>query len=398
MRVAYAMVPHVLVGLARRDHPELAGQPIVVADGPGRTARVVDAAEAAEAAGVAVGMTLIQAREVLPGGAFLVADPARVEAAAAGFAAALAALFPTVEIEGPAAAYVDLAGLRELLGDEPIIGRQIVVRVQQAVGLTPCVGIADGKFPAQAAARTAEPGRPRIVPPGGAAAFLAPLPADLLPASAEVGARLGRLGLHSLGQVAALPPGPIQAQFGAEGRFLRELAQGRDERPVVASEPERPLRERLTLPAPTVQIEPLLVAARQLLARLAARPELRGQAARRLTVRAECLDGGVWERRLSLRPPTADPEGLLGRVRTVLAAATLPGPAEELELALAQLTPGVGLQRQLFGDKVRDRQALREAVRSLQARFGRSPLMRVVEVEPWSRIPERRLALIDYEP
>jgi DNA polymerase-4/protein ImuB len=38
------------------------------------------------------------------------------------------------------------------------------------------------------------------------------------------------------------------------------------------------------------------------------------------------------------------------------------------------------------------------AIHQLKHRYGESPLYHVVEVEPWSRIPERRHALISYDP
>jgi hypothetical protein len=42
--------------------------------------------------------------------------------------------------------------------------------------------------------------------------------------------------------------------------------------------------------------------------------------------------------------------------------------------------------------------SLREAVKELKLKLGFSPLYRVVEVDPWSRIPERRHALLNFEP
>ncbi|MFW6200312.1 MAG: hypothetical protein ACOC8K_07060, partial [Gemmatimonadota bacterium] len=42
--------------------------------------------------------------------------------------------------------------------------------------------------------------------------------------------------------------------------------------------------------------------------------------------------------------------------------------------------------------------SLEEAVRELKLRLGHSPLYRVVEVDPFSRIPERRHALLNFDP
>jgi DNA polymerase-4/protein ImuB len=67
-------------------------------------------------------------------------------------------------------------------------------------------------------------------------------------------------------------------------------------------------------------------------------------------------------------------------------------------VTLSGLTGQTGKQASFFAEKRRHRTQLEEALRQLKARFGQSPVYHVVEVEPWSRIPERRLALIDYDP
>ena len=85
-------------------------------------------------------------------------------------------------------------------------------------------------------------------------------------------------------------------------------------------------------------------------------------------------------------------------LRCTLEAALPSRPVEEMEVTLSGLTGETGKQEGLFVAKGRRRAQLEEALRQLKARFGQSPVYHVVEVEPWSRIPERRLALIDYDP
>ena len=85
-------------------------------------------------------------------------------------------------------------------------------------------------------------------------------------------------------------------------------------------------------------------------------------------------------------------------LRCTLEASLPPRPVEEMEVTLSGLTGETGKQEGLFVAKGRRRAQLEEALRQLKARFGQSPVYHIVEVEPWSRIPERRLALIDYDP
>jgi len=88
----------------------------------------------------------------------------------------------------------------------------------------------------------------------------------------------------------------------------------------------------------------------------------------------------------------------LGRRPGTLRALRLAAPVEELAIELTGITEERGRQSTLFAEKAGLRRQLGETVQQLRARWGRPFVSRVVEVEPWSRLPERRHALIDYEP
>jgi DNA polymerase-4/protein ImuB len=85
-------------------------------------------------------------------------------------------------------------------------------------------------------------------------------------------------------------------------------------------------------------------------------------------------------------------------LKSAIEAAPLTAPIEELSIELTGLTARTGKQEGFFGGDRRRQPQFAEAISQLKARYGRSPVSQVVEVEPWSRIPERRHALIDYDP
>jgi DNA polymerase-4/protein ImuB len=260
------------------------------------------------------------------------------------------------------------------------------------------VGIGEGKFVAWAAAVTSAPGEVCVVPPGRDAAFLSPLDVSLLPCSPDTLRRLELFGLRTIGDLAALPLGALQAQFGPEGRRLWELAHGLDREPLRPRRHEESASERLTFSEPTVSTEALLVGGRQLLGRLFRRPALHRRAVRQMRLRAALGDGRSWERTVTFREATADRDQMLYVLRCTLEAALPSRPVEEMEVTLFGLTGQTGKQASFFAEKRRGRAQLEEALRQLKARFGQSPVYHVVEVEPWSRIPERQHALIDYDP
>ena len=153
------------------------------------------------------------------------------------------------------------------------------------------------------------------------------------------------------------------------------------------------------MPAPTVNSGALIIAARQLVRRLIHRPAMRYRFVRQLRLRLSLLAGGSWERMLTLREPLADEDGLMFVLKKLIEPLQLAGPVEEMTLEFIGLTEETGKQRSLlFAEQARRRTQLMAALRQLKAHFGdESQVMRLAEVEPWSRIPERRYALIDYD-
>jgi hypothetical protein len=100
-----------------------------------------------------------------------------------------------------------------------------------------------------------------------------------------------------------------------------------------------------------------------------------------------------------LREPLIDKRRLETVIRPLIERADFPGPIATLEVELTGITAESGRQVDLFrSERTRRGEQLDEMVRHLKVRFGHSPLAHIVDVEPWSRIPERRRALMDYDP
>jgi DNA polymerase-4/protein ImuB len=237
-----------------------------------------------------------------------------------------------------------------------------------------------------------------LVPPGQERRFLAPIDVSVLPCSRDTLRRVELFGLRTMGDLASLPVGAVQAQFGSEGRHCWELAWGIDREPLRPLRREESIREHLAFYAPLISREALVTAGRQLLTRLLGQPAMRGRAARRMTLRALLSDGRSWERASVFREATADQEQMLCVLKSAIEAAPLTAPIEELSIELSGFAGETGKQEGFFSGDRRRQPQFREAIRQLKARYGRSPVLQVVEVEPWSRIPERRHALIDYDP
>ena len=407
MRVACVFIPHFPVAVELLDRPELCadgrapgrGQPVVIGGAAERRKSVLDCSPEAAARGVRPSMPLREALALCPKAAFLESNPARYRDAFEAVLRALESISPLVEAGDLGRAYVGVEGLQGLYWDEMALGDALVRAIQlSGASLVPSVGIGEGKFVAWAAAVTSAPGEACAVPAGREADFLSPLDVSLLPCSPNSLRRLGLFGLRTMGDLTALPLGAVQAQFGREGRRAWELAHGLDHEPLHPRRHEESVSERLAFSEAVVSTEALLVAGRQLLSRLFRRPALDRRAVRQMRLRAALSYSRSWERTVTFREATADRDQILYVLRCTLEAAPPAGPVEGMEVTLSGLTGQTGKQAGLFAEKGRRLAQLEEALRQLKARFGQAPVFHVVEVEPWSRIPERRLALIDYDP
>jgi protein ImuB len=206
---------------------------------------------------------------------------------------------------------------------------------------------------------------------------------------------LDRFGIRTLGELSALPRAALADRFGTAGPLAHDLACGRDAplRPRGALER---LEESLELPE-SGSGEQLERALGLLIDRLLARRERRGRTLRAVVVSARLVEGGTWHERLTFREALADPHRM--RLALVPRLATLPAPADVLRLRAEGFGPPAGEQRSLLAEPAAVRGArLREAVRQARAVAGPDAALRVLEVDPDSRVPERRLVLTPWDP
>jgi len=302
------------------------------------------------------------------------------------------------------------------------LAEAIVAAAEKAAGLEVRVGIADGKFAAYVAAllgvnepdpsalRSPNPDRsgysdqplslaPHVVSPGESQIFLADLSIEDLPVSVEMRRRLRLFGVRRLADLAQLPQSAVTAQFGAEGARASELAHGVDRSPIAPYVAPKSITERLAFGAPVDSTDALLAAVRTLLSRALHRPAIQGRAARAIQLRVHLEDGRLWAREVTFREPVGSSERMLVALKHKIEGAELPAPFTEVELTIRGICGESAPQGNLFTvERGRQLQRVAEAARQLKARYGRPLLAKVIEVEPWSRIPERRFALIDYDP
>ncbi len=371
--------------LARR--PQLADCAGMNVECSGRRAVVVDTLPAIR--GAVAGMRLSEARSLEPDAVLIEADEPYYRQAFERMLSALDAVSDEVEGAELGVAYVGLDGPAarrdELLGAVPEHFR-------------PRIGIGANKFTSFVAARVRRSSGATSVP-HDAAAFLAPHPIGLLPCSSGLLDDLRRLGLRSLGDVAAQQPNALLDRFGREGRRAWELASGIDERPLRPRAHEEPVTERLALPKASVSLELLRAAVEMLLARVFAQPRMQGREADSATLSCALEDGQTWSREFHFRSGVGSWRRATEIIKQKLETEHPEAPVEAMTITLGRLTGATGMQLSLFPDLRADRaQRILQTERQLQARLGGAALHRLVSVTPWHPAPEQRTLQVAIDP
>ncbi len=229
----------------QRDNPALRGKPVLVGMGV-----VTAASYEAKRAGVRCPTSVREAKRLCP-------DAIVVQARMHAYSEASKEVFrifreTSPEVEGVSIdeAFIDVTGLRRLVGDGPSIARTLRARVAAEVGLPLSVGVASTKHLAKVASAAAKPDGLIVVEPGGEAAFLHPLPVEVLWGVGPVtSAKLHARGLHRVADLAALDETFLVDAVGrAAGHHLFALANNRDPRRVDTGRRRRSIGSQSSFP------------------------------------------------------------------------------------------------------------------------------------------------------
>jgi len=328
-RIACLSIPLFPLAARLRSEPDLRTAAVIIHDDHAAAAHVVAASRRARGAGIQPGMTLPQARALLPELYPLPRDPLSEQTAHAVLLEIAESFSPRVEDAGAGEVYLSLAGLtRRLTGsDTPTpeeraegetgLAHQLIASAGHQ-DLVAWAGIADSKLAARIAATHRGP--LHRVPPGADRRFLADLPIAALEPDAETAEVLERWGVRSIGAFARLPANRVASRLEPSGRLLHQRARGRDTRPFLPRRPPPAFRESATLDWPLARIEPFLFVARTALERLTQRLAARGLGCSRLYLDLELEPQGHHQRSIALPAPSREVKTLLTLLRLDLEA------------------------------------------------------------------------------
>jgi DNA polymerase-4 len=334
-------------------------------------------------------MPMGRARRLCPQATVIAPSHDSYAEASRGVMEVFRSITPLVEPLSLDEAFLDVGGAQRRLGSPRQIGELIRARVVDEQGITCSVGVASTKFVAKLASARAKPDGLLVVPRDDVVAFLHPLPVGALWGVGEkTEEALTRLGLRTIGDIAHTPVATLQRALGnAAGAHLSALSWGRDDRAVVAHEPDKSIGAEETFARdvddPAVVLRELL----RLSERTAARLRGSGQVGRTVSIKVRFADFTTITRAKTLGDPTDVARVVYDTARSLYDALGLQRARIRLVgvrvegLADVDVTP-----RQLALDGAGEqRRAAEQAADRAAARFGAGVVQPATLVEPGRR-------------
>ena len=362
-----------------------------------QTNRIVAASPRARTHGITPGLRRRAAQRRCPELELYDRDEAREARLYEPVVAVLDEVTPRIEVIRPGTCAFAMRGPSRYFGGDVVVADLVRDRLVEAVnGRTDVrIGVADGPFAAELAARTVPSAR--IVPPGTSAAFLAPMTIDVL-AAPELVDVLRRLGIETLAAFAALPARDVLARFGSAGLAAHRLAAGLDERPPDARRPAVDWSATAQIDPPADRIDRVAFVARSLADDFHRRLGRDGVTCVRVGIEAETEHGEVLSRLWRHEGALSD-AAVADRVRWQLdgwlngSAANRPsGGITRLALVPDELIAAAGRQLGFWGGETEaDQRATRVAAR-LQGQVGTDAVL--VAERAGGRHPGEQLRLV----
>jgi DNA polymerase-4 len=297
---------------------------------------------------------------------------------------------PLVEGVELGTAYLGLAGLEPVYGTDDALVDAVKRAIPPAFEVR--LGIADGKFVSRISAMLSTPGSYNQIEKGGTRLFLRDLSCDLLPISSESRTRLHDFGLYTMAAITSISPAQLQAQFGLEGHLIYDLACGLDDTPLYPRAYKELIEESAALPSATVSIEMLMTALEAMLNRAFIKLSKKKFGISSIKICTRTWLGEHWEETVRFKEPAMNLRTSLSRIKQVMANTAQPGPIEAIDIKITGTRRFCSKQKSLM-NLVKAQEHFLEEIRQLEFRLGGAGVFQIKDIEPWSRMPERRYAL-----
>ena len=361
------------------DNPDLKGKPVIVG---GTSKRGVVSAASYEARKYKIhsALPIAQAMKLCPHGVFLPVRMKRYKEISNKVFSIFQRYTPLVEPLSLDEAFLDVTASNKLFGSAEEIAAKIRKDVFQETGLTVSAGVASTKLVAKIASDMNKPDGLTIVPAGGEAEFLAPLPIKRLwGVGRKTQETLVLLGVHTIGDIVSLPEKLLEQKFGKHGISLRWKARGLDNRDVEIEHETKSVGHEFTFEADLVEIGAIrreLLDLAGMVARRLRRYQLQGKT---ITLKVKYHDFRQITRSSTIKEPVDDSKKIYEEVIKLLHKTDAgEKPIRLLGISVSGLKIVRGLRQEfLFQDiqKTGNRKEINKALDAIQEKFGATAIL-----------------------
>lgn len=393
--ILHADMDAFFAAVEQRDNPALRGRPVLVG-GTGPRSVVAAASYEARAFGCRSAMPMAQALRLCPQAVVVSGGYGKYSAVSDRVFAIFERATPIVQPLSIDEAFLDVTGSLRAVGDPVSIARRIRAEVREEVGLTVSVGVAPNKFLAKLASDMHKPDGLTVIAPERAQEIIDPLPVSVIPGVGGAAVKaLARLGARTIRDLRRLPPELLAHRLGSFGPRVHELANARDDRPVVTDRQAKSVGHEQTFGNDLAEPDQLRAVMLDQAQQVARRLRAKGRRARTLTVKIRFGDFQTITRAHTLDRPTDDAGAIFAAARELFDAwaGAAFQPVRLVGLSASQLTEaGQPEQLGLFESPESDarRRRVEAAFDAISDKFGNRAITRAGAIRPGGRPPRQR--------
>ena len=397
MKFACILITNLALASERRKNIELNDNQLVIFHEENKVKTVIE--NSLDSRTLLPKLTLKEASYKHPHAVFISADKIYYKQLLNSVADQLLLISPLIEINDQISSnrnciYMSLSGLEKMYKTYKILEGHILKIIPKDLEVR--TGVSNEKFTSHIAATIAPPNK-TINIKKDSKEFLNDLSIDFLPINSTLKEKLYELGINTLGKAASLKPSHLQAQFGITGKVIWELANGIDKTNLKPYVKKFSVTENLVFERPISAMSILTAGIETIVNRAFLNPYISNRYVRLATLNINMTNNHTWSKTIVFKEPVKCTKKAIFAINTALNNTILSEEIEEISMTFSAISNESGKQQSML-KSVRSQDQLRETILQLSKRLRvKPPIYKIKEIEPWSRIPERRQALVDFE-
>ena len=397
MKFACILITNLAVASERRKNIELNNNQLVIFHEENKVKTVIE--NSLYSSVLLPNLTLKEATYKYPHAVFISADKTYYRKLLNSVADDLLLISPLIENTGQILSnrnciYMSLSGLEKIYKTYKNLEGHILNSIPEDLQVR--IGISNEKFTSYVAASIASSSKTNKVK-NTSKKFLNNLSIDFLPINSTLKEKLYELGINTLGKIASLELSHIQAQFGITGKVIWELSNGIDKTNLKPYVKDVSVTEKLVFERPISAKSILTSGIETIVNRAFSNTYLINRYTRLAILNINMTNNHTWSKTIVFKESVKCAKKAMFAINTAINNILLSEEIEEIGITFSAISNESGKQYSML-KSVRSQDQLRETMLQLSKRLRtKPPIYKIKEIEPWSRIPERRQALVDFE-